>query len=171
MSELQNKIGGGLNKIQGSLQQGKQKIQTAQEMNQIQQSINHLRQKRQEMIVQIGSKMHKKLRLAQIQNSDFTSLSKEIEIIDKEIYKQALTLEDLRSFSQNVYICTSCEAEVHPSDKFCGSCGTPVVIVEKVEQLMKECNECAEQIPSSAAFCPCCGQATGKYQEDNVNVL
>ena len=31
MSELQTKIGGGLNKIQGSLQQGKQKIQVAQE--------------------------------------------------------------------------------------------------------------------------------------------
>lgn len=171
MSELQNKIGGGLNKIQGSLQQGKQKIQTAQEMNQIQQSINQLRQKRQEMIVQIGSKMHKKLRLGQIQDSDFTGSSKEIEIIDKEIYKQSLTLEDLRSSTQNVYICTSCETAVQPSDKFCGSCGTPVVIEEKVEQVMKVCNECEEHIPNSAVFCPCCGHATGKFQEDQVNVL
>lgn len=160
MSDFQNKIGGGLNKIQGSLQQGKQKLQVVQEMSLIQQSINTHRQKRQEHIVQIGSKMHKKLRLNQITDLDFKELSSHIEEIDKEIYQQSRALVELQLSSQNIYVCTSCESEVKPNDKFCGSCGTPVVIADKIEEITKVCQDCEENIPSSAAYCPCCGHAT-----------
>lgn len=160
MSEFQNKIGGGLNKIQGSIQQGKQKLQVAQEISQIQQTVNTLRQKRQELIVQLGSKMYKKLRLNEMNDSDFQGITIDIEAIDKEIYKQSITMEELRSSSQEAYMCASCGTEVKPSDKFCGSCGTPVVIPEKVEESTTPCHSCEENIPSSAVYCPCCGHAT-----------
>lgn len=161
MSELQNKIGGGLNKIQGSLQQGKQKLQVAQEISQIQHSINTLRQKRQELIVKIGSKMHKNLRLKKVVvDSEFQEFSTDIELMDKEIYKLSLNMDELKFSSQDTYVCTSCESPVLPTDKFCGSCGTVVVIPETIEDVKKACQECEENIPNSAAFCPCCGHAT-----------
>lgn len=166
MSDFQNKVGGSLNKIQGSLQQGKQKIQTAQEISQIQQNINTLRQKRQELIVEMGAKMHKKLRLKEAETPDFEQISKNIEMIDKEVYGLSKSVESLKASSKDSYICTSCESEVNPSDKFCGSCGTPVIIQEKTEEAMKSCQKCEEEIPHSASYCPCCGYATTAIEEE-----
>ena len=165
MNEFQNKVGGGLNKIQGSLQQGKQKIQTAQEISQIQQSINLLRQKRQELILQLGNKTHKKLRLNEIEEPEFHGISSSIETIDKDIYQQSKNVDALKASSLKMYICTSCESEVNPSDKFCGSCGTPVVIQDTTEEDLKNCRECEEEIPVSAVFCPCCGHSTAVVRE------
>ena len=165
MSDFQNKVGGGLNKIQGSLQQGKQKLQTAQEISQIQQTIINLRQKRQELIVEMGSKMHKKLRLNEAESPDFEGISKSIEAIDKEIYGHSKSVEALKASATEVYICTSCESEVNPSDKFCGSCGTPVIIQDTSVEDTKTCQKCEEDIPLSAAYCPCCGYATAAVEE------
>lgn len=165
MSEFQNKVGGSLNKIQDSLQQGKQKIQTVQEISQIEQTLNALRQKRQELIVLMGNKVHKKLRLNEITDTDFQEISANIETIDKNIYQQAKAVDQLKASTQNVYICTSCNSEVNPSDKFCGSCGTPVIIPETIEEELKNCQECEEEIPHSALFCPCCGHSTVAIQE------
>lgn len=167
MNEFQNKVGGSLNKIQDSLQQGKQKLQTVQEISQIEQSLSALRQKRQELIVLMGNKVHKKLRLNEITDTDFQEISTNIEAIDKNIYQQARAVDQLKTSSQNIYICTSCNSEVNPSDKFCGSCGTPVVIMETVEEELKSCQECEEEIPHSALFCPCCGNPTVAIQEDS----
>ncbi|MEI4768821.1 zinc ribbon domain-containing protein [Psychrobacillus sp. FJAT-51614] len=162
MNEIQNKIGGGLNKIQDSLQQGKQKIQVAQEVSQIQQNINSLRQKRQVLILQIGNITHKKLRLNLISDEDLKDIALNIEQIDKEIYIQASNMKRLNETVQNTYECVSCNSAINPNDKFCGSCGTPVVIPPKEEESFKLCSTCEENIPSSAAYCPCCGNATNE---------
>ncbi|MGK7376377.1 zinc ribbon domain-containing protein [Planococcus sp. 1R117A] len=160
MSEFQNKVGGGLNMIQGSLQQGKQKLQTAQEISQIEQTLSSLRQKRHELIVSLGNKVHKKVRLYELKDIDFSGISADIEALDKKIYHQAKVAADLKATNENMYICTSCNSEVMPSDRFCGSCGTPVIIPETIEEILKTCKQCEEDIPNSASFCPCCGHAT-----------
>ena len=170
MSDFQNKVGGGLNKIQGSLQQGKQKLQTVQEISQIEQTLSSLRQKRQELIVLMGNKVHKKVRLNELNDADFTEISTNIETLDKKIYHQAKAVEELKATNENMYICTSCNSEITPSDKFCGSCGTPVIIPITIEEVLKTCKECEENIPNSASFCPCCGHATVLIQETS-NVL
>ena len=93
-------------------------------------------------------------------NEEFLPYSKEIEKLDKEIYHFSKNMDDLKASTENTYVCTSCESAVLPTDKFCGSCGTPVVIPEKLEEVTKVCGACEENIPNSAAFCPCCGHAS-----------
>lgn len=170
MSELQTKVGGSLNKIQESLQQGKQKLQTVQEISLIEQEIASLRQSRQELILNLGVAYHKKLRLNEIQDLEFRSIIEKVEELDTNLYRHAKTLEEMKATSQNVYLCSGCEEEVKPFDKFCGSCGTPVIIEEPVIEESVTCLTCEEMISVNAKFCPCCGIAIPQLKGNN-NVL
>lgn len=137
-------------------------LQIKNEIGQIQQTITVLRQRRQGLINKIGNEVHLKIRSKQELGMDFSAHSVEIEEIDKEIYNFAKKIDALQPVAEEIYICEKCNSKVEPYTKFCGSCGAPVVIPEKVEEALKICTSCNESIPASAVFCPCCGNATAE---------
>lgn len=142
--------------------QNKTPLQIKNEIVQIQHTITVLRQRRQGIINKIGNEVHLKIRSKQELGMDFSAYSAEIEEIDKEIYNFAKRIDALQPVAEDMYVCEKCNSKVEPNTKFCGSCGTPVVIPEKVEEALKICTSCNESIPASAAFCPCCGNATAE---------
>lgn len=132
---------------------------------QMQNIIKSLREKRQEWIIQIGNQMHKKMRLNPNIEPELAEYFMEIEKLDKEIYIAMKDIENLKISTQRLYNCTECGLEVTSNDKFCGSCGTPVIIPEKKQESLKICINCEEKISDSAVFCPCCGQKAIMNQE------
>lgn len=140
------------------LQQTKRMILTEKEAKEVQKRIGALRQKRQEYIIQIGTKTHQKIRLHELADPELAVFAKHIEEIDKEVYKLAAAIEELKTATQQTNVCSKCNTAVLADSKFCGSCGTPVVISEKKVEVLKVCKNCNETIPDSAVYCPCCGQ-------------
>ncbi|MDN7244646.1 zinc ribbon domain-containing protein [Planococcus shenhongbingii] len=157
MSKALNNVEGNIEK---TLQYTDQRLFTEKEAVEAQKTIDGLRQKRQVFISEIGMKAHQKIRLNELVDSDLTIFAKYIEEIDKEIYKLARAIEGMKSSSANTDTCPKCNTVVFSDSKFCGSCGTPVVIPEKIIEVLKACQKCEEIISDSAVFCPCCGQET-----------
>lgn len=61
-----------------------------------------------------------------------------------------------------VKLCSNCKKEIKPGKRFCGFCGTAVIIKER------RCNQCNELLEDGENFCSMCGS---KYTEaDNIEV-
>lgn len=157
MSGTLNNVEANTNK---TLQQTGEVLMTEKEALEAQKRIEMLRQKRQGLILQIGTKTHQKIRLNELADNDLTVFAKHIEEADKEIYKLARAIEEMKSAASITNTCPDCSAVISADSKFCGSCGTPVAITEKEIEVLKVCNKCDSNIPDSAVFCPCCGQET-----------
>jgi len=158
MSDLQSKLGGGLNKIQGSLQQGKLKIQTAQELNQYNKMIAEGLDERTEIILKIGEEVYKKLRSGDLQDESLGELAKDIVFLDQKIFQARKMVERANESSKEENTCSNCQSKLAPGDKFCGSCGYMVQETEKQEDIeLIACSHCQELVPGNAAFCSCCG--------------
>ena len=158
MSELQTKLGGGLNMLQGSLQQGKQKLQLAQEISQQKKLINENAEKKAELLLKMGELVYKKIRTAELSDPQLDAFAKDIIQYDQRIYQSQQTLVQLNFTSQQGKNCNSCGGPITADDKFCGSCG------QKVEQPQAAanvetaaCPVCEAEVPAHAAFCICCG--------------
>ena len=158
MSDLQTKLGGGLNKLQDSLQQGKQKLQTVQEISQFKKEIQEFSELRSDLILKLGEDTYRKLRLGDLQDPQLHEYFHSIAELDRKIFNTQKSLESLDQKSSTT-ICTTCGASLSAEDKFCGSCG------QKQEERtnlsdqtqLAVCPTCEEQIPADANFCACCG--------------
>jgi hypothetical protein len=158
MSDLQSKLGGGLNKIQDSLQQGKQKLHTAQEVSQYKKVISENTEKRAEIILKLGEVVYKKIRSGEIQDSELRSISQDVISLDQLIYRTEVMLGKLNEKSLNNQSCPSCGNALTAGDKFCGSCGYKVEEIQAAEtEETAACPTCEEQVSVNAAFCGCCG--------------
>lgn len=135
-------------------------LQIKNNIVQIQQTITVLRQKRQGLINKIGNEVHLEIRSKQEVKMDFSTYSMKIEELDKKIFNLAKSIVALQPIAEEMYLCEKCNSKVTANTKFCGTCGTPVAIPEKIEEELEMCNSCNESILASAAFCPCCGNAT-----------
>lgn len=158
MSDLQTKLGGGLNMLQDSLQQGKQKLQVVQEISQFKKVINEHSENRASLLLKLGEDAYKKIRSGELQDSQLRDYFLEIAAIDHKIFNAQKTLEQLNQKS-NAGSCTHCGSPITPDDKFCGSCGQKQEQTTASEQTtqMVACPTCEEQIPAEAKFCACCG--------------
>ncbi|MED2975026.1 zinc ribbon domain-containing protein [Fictibacillus sp. B-59209] len=161
MSDLQAKLGDGLTKIQGSLQQGKQKLHTAQEVGQLRKTGAEASAKRLELIVGLGEEVYSLIRKGEFVPAHLSRMAEEIQVQDTAIFQVNRTIEELnRKNTDGGYSC-SCGAPVSSADKFCGSCGKPVVIPnQNSEQYTLQCRTCSEMIPSGSEYCGCCGNKT-----------
>ncbi|WP_100401601.1 zinc ribbon domain-containing protein [Bacillus sp. FJAT-42315] len=158
MSDLQTKLGGGLNKIQDGLQFGKQKIQIVQEVSQLKKLIQESNLERNELLIQLGEEVYKKIRMKELSNENWSTKVAALSIVDLKIYQaqQAITEINKASVQQNA--CPNCQNPITSEDKFCGSCGTKVEQEKPVDNIETvDCTICEEQIPISSKFCPCCG--------------
>ncbi len=158
MSDLQTRLGGGLNKIQDSLQQGKQKLQTAQEISQYKKEIQELSESRSDLLLKLGEDAYRKIRTGELQDNQLREYFLTIAELDRKIFRFQNALEDL-SQKTATQTCSQCGAVIENGDKFCGSCGSPQEdkTVQSDPSQMAVCPACEEQIPATANFCPCCG--------------
>lgn len=158
MSELQTKLGGGLNMLQGSLQQGKQKLQIAQEISQQKKLINENAEKKAELLLKMGEMVYKKIRTGEIADGQLDTVAKEIIQFDQRIYQSQQTLAQLNMSSQQRQSCTSCGGPITTDDKFCGACGQKVEHAQATTRIETEaCPVCEADVPVNTAFCVCCG--------------
>ncbi|MEH7107505.1 zinc ribbon domain-containing protein [Bacillus sp. JJ1764] len=158
MSDLQSKLGGGLNILQDSLQQGKQKLQTAQEISQYKKVLNDLSEARANLLLKLGEDTYRKIRSGELQDQTLGEYSQGIAEVDRKIFTSQKTLEQLNQASKEG-TCSNCGNSITPDDKFCGSCGQKQeTYSELTNQVnMVTCPTCEEQIPADANFCACCG--------------
>lgn len=158
MTDLQTKLGGGLNRIQNSLQQGKQKLKAAQEISQYKREIQEISESRGSLILKLGEDVYRKIRTGELQDSQLHEYFLKIAELDRKIYRAQKSLE-LISLNSETKTCPHCGATIERGDKFCGSCGRQQ---EEMLELNKQvertaCPNCEEQIPVNISFCPCCG--------------
>ncbi len=160
MSDLQTKLGGGINKLQDSLQQGKQKLQVAQEVSQIKKQLQTRLDERGTKIFKLGEELYKKIRNQEIHDDTLIESSNAIFQLDQEIYLLQEQLEEKNRTANNNESCPNCQAPVGVNDRFCGGCGSPVAVAQKVHEETAACPVCDVQVPVSANYCGCCGNKT-----------
>lgn len=158
MNELHEKLGSGLNKLQDSLQTNKQKIQNAQDANQHKRMVQETSLKRNEILLQLGEEVYKKLRSKDIESEELSKKVMSLIELDRTIYHSQQAISAYEAHSTDEKTCGACGTLVTSEDKFCGGCGAKVeqseqkLVVETVN-----CTVCEEAIPVNAAFCSCCG--------------
>lgn len=158
MSDLQTKIGGGLNILQDSLQQGKQKLQTVQEISQLKKLIQENDEKRANLIFQLGEDTYRKIRSGELQDPQLRKYFLEIAEIDRNIFQGQASLEQIKQ-KADTRECSNCGASIGADDKFCGVCGQQQAepLLLKDSSQLATCPTCEQSIPLQAKFCPCCG--------------
>ncbi|MEH7083023.1 zinc ribbon domain-containing protein [Neobacillus drentensis] len=158
MSDLQTKLGGGLNLLQDSLQQGKQKLQTVQEVSQFKKLIQEHAEKRAELLLHLGEVAYQKIRTGKLESPELGQFFLKIAELDQRIFQAQKALEQLNK-KEHAWGCSNCGSQITANDKFCGSCGQRqeqlASGIESMETIV--CSTCEEQVPSQASFCACCG--------------
>ncbi|RFU61117.1 zinc ribbon domain-containing protein [Peribacillus glennii] len=162
MSDLQTKLGGGLNILQDSLQQGKQKLQTAQEISQLKRKLQDASEQRSAQLLKLAEETYKMVRQGSIQEEAIVQQAQPILSLDVQIYQINQALEEINQQNANGQSCSSCGSSVTDQDKFCGSCGSPVLrqAAAAIEYDGK-CGTCHAGMPVNAEFCGCCGVKVG----------
>ncbi|WP_459501884.1 zinc ribbon domain-containing protein [Bacillus sp. C1] len=161
MSDLQTKLGSGMNKLQEGIEQGKMKLQVAQEIAQLKKEIQVQIQKKTEVLVELGQKVYVQLRDTGVQEAELQSLITPIQDFDVAIYQARKRIVELQKQQGEKAIC-ECGGALSISDKFCGSCGKPNPML-RVESSVEKiaCLSCNEHITKDSIFCPVCGTKQG----------
>jgi membrane protease subunit (stomatin/prohibitin family) len=74
-------------------------------------------------------------------------------MIFKTMMEGGATSEAIKK--QGYVNCPKCHANVQLNSRFCPSCGTQLVVVNK-------CGQCGAELPPEAKFCPECGKVVGE---------
>ena len=92
---------------------------------------------------------------------------KNIETSDTNIETQENneTVENDAVFSSKPLFCTNCGFQLQPGQKYCGKCGSKVVIGPE----KKICFSCNKEIEVSLAFCPYCGTKQDQEPQEETN--
>lgn len=158
MSDIQTKLGEGLNLLQGSLQQGKQKLQIAQEISQLKKSLQEAIDQRANLMIKIGEHVYKMLRVSSLHDDTLAEMAQPLLDLDKQIYQIQQSLEKLNKTTATGNACSNCGSPVSENDRFCGSCGFKIESMNTVDHEKRiQCGTCSATVPSTAQFCGCCG--------------
>ncbi|WP_410984257.1 zinc ribbon domain-containing protein [Bacillus cereus] len=161
MSDLQTKLGSGMNKLQEGIEQGKMKLQVAQEIAQLKKEIQVQLQKKTEALLDLGQKVYVQLRDSGVNEAELKQLVTPIQAFDVAIYQARKRIVELQKQQGEKATC-ECGGSLSISDKFCGSCGkpNPILAVESSEEKVA-CVSCNEHIAKSSIYCPVCGMKQG----------
>lgn len=158
VSDLQSKLGGGLNLLQDSLQQGKQKLQTVQEVSQLKRLIQEHAEKRADLLLKLGEQTYQQIRTGQLEVPELSEFQLKIAEQDQRIFQAQKALEQLNK-KASTSACANCGTALNENDKFCGSCGQrqeqAASSMDSIETVV--CPTCQEHTPTQAAYCACCG--------------
>jgi NADH pyrophosphatase NudC (nudix superfamily) len=157
MSDVQAKLGEGLNKLKDGIEQGKQKLQQVQETSELKRKVKEYSQKKAKIYLDLGGTVYQMIRNNQISNDHLVNISKAIVDLDKAIYQSVRKINELSESDQKLLKC-ECGAFTQATDKFCGACGKKNQQQEPVnEQSLVACKVCKIEILRSPGYCPCCG--------------
>ncbi|MEI4620728.1 zinc ribbon domain-containing protein [Bacillus pfraonensis] len=161
MSDLQTKLGSGMNKLQEGIEQGKMKLQVAQEIAQLKKEIQVQLQKKTEVLLDLGQKVYVQLRDSGVNEAELKQLVTPIQVFDVAIYQARKRIVELQKQQGEKATC-ECGGSLSINDKFCGSCGkpNPMLAVESSEEKVA-CVACNEHIAKNAIYCPVCGMKQG----------
>ncbi|MGG2063481.1 zinc ribbon domain-containing protein [Bacillus sp. S14(2024)] len=162
MSDLQTKLGNGMNKLQEGIEQGKMKLQIAQEIAQLKKEIGEQLQKKTEILLDLGQRTYVQLRNGSVQEEELQQLIAPVQQIDVAIYKARKKIGGLQQQQGAQAVC-ACGGVLTSADKFCGQCGKPNQMMAK-EQVVETipCSSCSEHIAKESTFCPACGMKQDK---------
>lgn len=161
MSDLQTKLGSGMNKLQEGIEQGKMKLQVAQEIAQLKKEIQVQLQKKTEVLLDLGQKVYVELRDSGVNEAELKQLVTPIQAFDVAIYQARKRIVELQKQQGEKATC-ECGGSLSINDKFCGSCGkpNPMLAVESSEEKVA-CVSCNEHIAKNSIYCPVCGIKQG----------
>ncbi|HEK9101234.1 TPA: zinc ribbon domain-containing protein [Bacillus pseudomycoides] len=161
MSDLQTKLGSGMNKLQEGIEQGKMKLQVAQEIAQLKKEIQVQLQKKTEVLLDLGQKVYVQLRDSGVNEAELKQLVTPIQVFDVAIYQARKRIVELQKQQGEKATC-ECGGSLSINDKFCGSCGkpNPMLAVESSEEKVA-CVACNEHIAKNSIYCPVCGMKQG----------
>lgn len=157
MSDLQTKLGSGMNKLQEGIEQGKVKLQVAQEIAQLKKEVNGQLQRKSAILLELGQRTYVYLRNGTVEETELKTLIAPVQQIDVAIYKARQKMSDLQKQQSAKGVC-NCGGMLTKHDKFCGQCGEPnaMVMNQEVEETTV-CLSCEEHIAQVVVFCPVCG--------------
>ncbi|MDM5157310.1 zinc ribbon domain-containing protein [Bacillus sp. DX1.1] len=162
MSDLQTKLGSGMNKLQEGIEQGKMKLQIAQEIAQLNKEIQVQLHKKTEVLLELGQRVYVQLRDTGVKEEPLKKLVAPIQHFDVAIYQARKRIVELQKQQGEKATC-ECGGSLSISDKFCGTCGKPnpmLAVESSVEKVA--CVSCNEHIAKNSIFCPVCGVKKGR---------
>lgn len=162
LSDLQTKLGSGMNKLQEGIEQGKMKLQVVQEIAQLKKEVQDQLHKKTEILLELGQQTYVQLRGSGVKEEQLQQLVAPIQHFDIAVYQARKRIAELQKQQGEKGTC-ECGSSLSLTDKFCGTCGKPnsMMIVEKHIETVA-CASCNEQIAKSAIFCPVCGIKRGE---------
>ncbi|HFU4563379.1 TPA: zinc ribbon domain-containing protein [Bacillus cereus] len=157
MSDLQTKLGSGMNKLQEGIEQGKMKLQVAQEIAQLKKGMQVQMQKKAEVLLEVGQQVYVQLRGSGVNEASLKEMIAPVQEFDVAIYQARKRIVELQKQQGEKATC-ECGGPLSINDKFCGSCGkpNPMLAVEN-EGEMVNCISCNEHIDKNSTYCPVCG--------------
>lgn len=157
LSDLQTKLGSGMNKLQEGIEQGKMKLQIAQEIAQLKKEANNQLQQKAEILLELGKRTYVQLRNGNVREEELQQLILPVQNIDVSVYKAYQKIADLQK-EQGVKGTCICGNTLTSADKFCGQCGQKnTMLIEKQEVETVLCSSCEVSIAKESTFCPACG--------------
>lgn len=162
LSDLQTKLGSGMNKLQEGIEQGKMKLQVVQEIAQLKKEVQDQLHKKTEILLELGQQVYVQLRGNGVKEEQLQQLVIPVQHYDIAIYQARKRIAELQRQQGDKGTC-ECGGSLSLTDKFCGTCGKPnsMMIVEKHVETAA-CSSCNEQIAKSTIFCPVCGMKRGE---------
>lgn len=157
LSDLQTKLGSGMNKLQEGIEQGKMKLQVAQEIAQLKKEMQVQMQKKAEVLLEIGQRVYVQLRGNGVDEASLKEMIAPVQEFDVAIYQARKRIVELQKQQGEKATC-ECGGPLSINDKFCGSCGkpNPMLAIEN-EGETTNCISCNEHIDQNSTYCPVCG--------------
>jgi len=157
LSDLQTKLGSGMNKLQEGIEQGKMKLQVAQEIAQLKKGMQVQMQRKAEVLLEVGQKVYVQLRGHGVNESSLKEMIAPVQEFDVAIYQARKRIIELQKQQGEKATC-ECGGPLSMNDKFCGSCGNPnpMLVVENDGETAN-CISCDEHIDKNSTYCPVCG--------------
>ncbi|MGH0543739.1 zinc ribbon domain-containing protein [Bacillus cereus] len=157
MSDLQTKLGSGMNKLQEGIEQGKMKLQVAQEIAQLKKGMQVQMQRKAEVLLEVGQQVYVQLRGHGVNESSLKEMIAPVQEFDVAIYQARKRIIELQKQQGEKATC-ECGGPLSMNDKFCGSCGNPnpMLVVENDGETAN-CISCDEHIDKNSTYCPVCG--------------
>ncbi|EEL79430.1 hypothetical protein bcere0028_48940 [Bacillus cereus AH1271] len=157
MSDLQTKLGSGMNKLQEGIEQGKMKLQVAQEIAQLKKGMQVQMQRKAEVLLEVGQKVYVQLRGHGVNESSLKEMIAPVQEFDVAIYQARKRIIELQKQQGEKATC-ECGGPLSMNDKFCGSCGNPnLMLVVENDGETANCISCDEHIDKNSTYCPVCG--------------
>ena len=97
LSDLQTKLGSGMNKLQEGIEQGKMKLQVAQEIAQLKKGMQVQMQKKAEVLLEVGQQVYVQLRGSGVNEASLKEMIAPVQEFDVAIYQARKRIVELQN--------------------------------------------------------------------------